>query len=162
MRLAAAGLLCVALATPPAAASPEGPAVNGERVRVWSLGAPALVKEVATIVHRDGREMTLKLDRSRELVVVPYTAVSRIEVSAGRPGHPWRGALVGAVAGLAAAFVADEIRGHAYRGDLKDPLLFGVGGAALGAALGAAVRTERWEPVSVGRWRPLDAPAGGP
>lgn len=151
LRLAAAGLLCVALATSPAAAAPDGPVLNGGRVRVWSLGAPALVKEVATVVDSDGREMTLRLERSRELVVIPYAAAARIEVSAGRRGHLWRGAFVGAVVGLAAAFVADEIRGRAYRGDLKDPLLFAVGGAALGAALGDAVRTERWEPVSVRR-----------
>ena len=150
-RLAATGLLCVALATPAAYADPDGSALSGRRVRVWSFGAPALVKEVATVVHTDGRQMTLRLERSGEIVVVPYADTARIEVSAGRGGHLWRGALVGAVVGLAATFAADEIRGHAYRGDVKDPLLSVAAGAVLGAALGDAVKTERWESVSIGR-----------
>jgi hypothetical protein len=89
---------------------------------------------------------------------------ARIERSRGRSGHALEGALILGLAGGAFGYLAKAAHdvvaaslGAKAGGGAVLPLLFGSGGAAAGALIGALIRTEGWERATI---QPT-APAGG-
>lgn len=152
-------LVAVLFAAPLAAEQEAAPLVEpGARIRLTScLGAVVSTCRMAGTLSSWNRDSVLMRPEGREGTVgMPAAWVTRIEVSRGRGNLAGVGAAIGFVPGLlllAAAVVPAP-------GDFDPPLAPGacnktcaattsvglsVLGAAIGAFIGSAVRTERWE-----------------
>jgi hypothetical protein len=91
--------------------------------------------------------------------IVPRDLLSQLEMSEGYRRYPARGFLIGAGVGLVGGLIAinsgngSACRGSGDYGELCAYFVGAstVGGGLLGLLLGAAVRTERWTPVSLER-----------
>lgn len=141
--------LAMALVLAPVLARGEEPSsvTEGARVRVtaWSLK----LHYASGVVNSLGRDtLTLLRDRGSDLRLVPFSAISRLELSSGRRGHAWAGIglglLVGAVAGGAIGAAASE--GGEW-GDLDVAVGVAggaVGGMIVGGVVGALIKSERW------------------
>ena len=126
----------------------------GQRVR---LAAPSMGLErfEGRLVRLDGDSLGVMAGDG--LRTVPRSAVSGLERYDGVGRRTGRGALVGAA--VVAAFVAQDIlrkpeqcRGSGNYGQRCTAVLTlsTAAGAGLGALIGAAIRHERWVPVSLG------------
>jgi hypothetical protein len=155
------GFLMAALCTEAGAQAPR--VEPGDRVKVRP--SPATSDAVLIVAAVDSQTLTLVGERTRREVTVPLESIRTLHRSVGRPGlgsSVGKGAGFGFVAGFAAGaafgiLLADE--SHRMEAAL---VLGGIGGgigAGVGALTGAAVRTEQWERVEVGR-RIVLAPTG--
>ncbi len=158
----ALGLPGVLRAQDPAggAVSPAGAtAPVGSRVRVTTSAEPA--SELVGAVEAWGpASVTVREESAEPLATqVPLSDVARLEMSRGSQGHAGTGAWIGGGIGLAAG-VALAIFAAGADDDGLDNLggtsgvILGVGattalGAGVGALIGSAVRTERWEEISI-------------
>ena len=137
----------------------QQPLSPGQRVRVT---APSLDLDKHTETFRALRGDTLVL----ESMWLPLSEVARLDMYAGRHGHPWRGAAIGGVVGGAVGFISYCV----FAGTISDgsdfcagetdevypyrALVLGIaGGALIGAAIGAAIKTDRWKNVPLDRLR---------
>jgi hypothetical protein len=131
----------------------------GLRVRVRGAGQPM----VGDVVAVDSESIDIRLARERRVVRVPRQQLTRIETLRGRKSAAGTGALVGLIP--AAAF--GGLLGYGFyrafcEGCSDSPapamargaVIVGAPGALLGAIVGAAVRTDRWEDIPAGRWKP--------
>jgi len=137
----------------------QGPPIEtGSRIRVT---APALGvdKLVGTSVEVDATRIRVQADDQAAAMTISLTEVTRLEVSQGRKSNALAGLGIGFLGGAAigglVAMQFDEEGGDSSQGQY---FLFGavVGGAAfgaIGAGIGALVKTERWEEVPLDRLR---------
>jgi hypothetical protein len=159
MNVAPLLLLVLPLASP----STTSPLTTGTRVRVTVRDDGTERRLVGPLRTFDGDALTLSPDGGTGPVSLSRSTITRIEVSRGGRSRAGKGALVGAVLGLAAIAIAESTRGEDYEAPDNYGLIVGgaiAGGAVLGAGVGAMVRSERWEaqPWAVGR-RTAAAPA---
>jgi hypothetical protein len=122
------------------------------------FGSRDRVVGTLTAAGRDSVSI-LDLDRGR-VVTVPITSLGRVEVSEGRHSGAGRGALLGLLAGAGAGIASGLVAcgGGACSssgGDFGSAVVLvlgaggALGGAGVGALIGAMVRTERWRDVEV-------------
>jgi hypothetical protein len=150
--IAALALLLLSHAQRAALADELPPLAVGTRLRVTTDH-----RLVGRLVAQDERSLTLQIQENKAPVVVPRTAISRVEESL-RPGRKGRGALIGAALGAGAAAVLGVAAGDDCSGD--ELLCYSHGEVALvsaallvplGTLIGAlASPGERWRPVSSG------------
>ena len=113
-------------------------------------------------VKADSIVLSAKKDQSRMVILI--ASVTRLRVVRGRRGHLLAGAGVGAAVGAAAGLIAispeGTCTGSGNYGELCAlAVAVSIGaGAALGALVGALVRTERWVPVPLDQLRVSFAP----
>ena len=151
------------------------------RIRVTRAAAPDH-SLVGTLGTWDGESLGL-VNPGLQPQTIRLSELARLEISRGRRGNAktgmWIGALVGLVGGLIAANQLDEPEVN-FRtegmpeGDGIRQFGIGLAGAALGTALGAGVgaliRTEKWEEVPLANeaaerapeFRRAGQPPGGP
>jgi hypothetical protein len=159
LTLALAGL---AIAAGTAFADQAVPMPAGTRVRVTTPEVQAR-RVTGTLVEASERVIVLAF-ASGERRAIPVEAVTRLERSRGRRGHPVAGAVVGGL--LGGGFVA-LMSGLACdvedcEGSPAGAVLLGVGlGALPGAGVGALIKTERWDAVPADRVRLTLAPVRG-
>lgn len=140
LALISAVAVAALLGTP---ASAQTPSVLYQRVRVTTANAGREVRHVgvATSLAAD----TLVVAGEGLARAVPVGAIHRLEISRGRRGRSLLGALVGAGIGLGVG-LSTVGRDDAGVGVVVVPLSTGFY-AGLGALVGLAFRTERWEAV---------------
>lgn len=160
MNVAPLLLLVLPLAQP----STSSPLTTGTRVRVTVRDDGTERRMVGPLRTFDGEALTLSPEGGAGPVSLSRGTITRIEVSRGSRGRAGRGALIGAVLGLAAIAIAESTRGEDYEAPDNYGLIVAGsigGGALVGAGIGAMVRSERWEPQpwAVGRARSAAAPA---
>ena len=130
----------------------------GKRVRVSVLVPPDVDSTgfhsrdrlTGSLLRYDANAITLS-----EGPTIPWAAVSKLDLSAGRHGNAGRGALYGALIGLLAGVVTGATIGRDEGGgegneDLEDE--FGVGfgiagllfGGGIGAIVGGRLKTDDW------------------
>ena len=124
----------------------------GERVRIIRPGNtnPLLI---GTTTRSTPDTLWLTLEGQAQPTAVPLGAAIRLERSLGRHSHTLAGALVGASVGAAITllFLSAFCGGDTLcDGDeqVRAAAIFGLPSIALGAGIGAMIRTERWEPIS--------------
>jgi hypothetical protein len=147
----------VALAqAPPAPPHLKLPAGIRVRVRTWSLPNQTIE---GTLLSADSGAVTLVPKSEQPLLgremKLPSADVTRMDVALGKKRHWWQGALIGAALGLAAGFTDDV-----------DPVLcktnenvlcsrgaalavYGLMSTAIGAGIGALIKTGKWTPVAL-------------
>jgi hypothetical protein len=128
-----------------------GPVAVGTRVRLWERVASDVSVPVIGRVERIARDsITLAPEAVARPVELAWPSVSRIEVSAGpRTGSRSAGALTGGIIGALGGAVAGVILGNMTNRNAPKFAVAGfvVGGGA-GAAIGAYVPGERWQPAT--------------
>lgn len=125
-------------------ASAQSSAVLHQRVRVTTAPYSGFeVRHVGVVTSLEAD--TLRLVGDGMARAIPFEAIRRLELSRGRRGRPLIGALVGAGMGVAIG-VSTVGRDDAGVGVVVVPLSMGLYGG-LGALIGMAFRTERWETV---------------
>lgn len=162
------GLLILAS---PLSAEQAGALVPGGRVRVsWAAARGRLT---GTVRQVDERVLTIVTD-DHEVVRIARDRLTKVEISWRRRGHARKGFLTGALAGA--------LMGGLLMAGSSEPLFcFGVGCGpptageklafvgvttlgygAIGAGIGALIRSDRWVEVPVGRVQVGLGPTRGP
>ncbi len=136
----------------------------GQRVRITAPSAH-LDEAVAVVDSLSPHFLTLSLERyvgrtriDTLHVTVADSALRKVEVSRGQVGHAGAGAMIGAVIGGTAGMIAVGIAcgGATSMCNALPPVagaVFALPGAAIGTLIGAVMRTDRWESVSLFRLR---------
>ncbi len=111
---------------------------------------------VGTLVNWDADTLVME---SGNIFALPLESVTTLEVSAGRRSQTGLGAGIGALIGAVIGAVGGAAGctgggfvspgGCAFAGGL----VFGIGGALLGAVVGTATKTDRWVAVPLDRLR---------
>ena len=158
-------LSCVA---PAQGQTPEDTTVvRGTRVRIT---AAALARPmIGTLEGRGLDSLVWRPEQDERLVSLPLKSVQRLEISQGRRADTWRGALIGALVGIAAGTVvglaagSDDCprtglaafgavdcftRGEAAAGGAA---VGAIGGGVIGLLIGSSRKSERWRTVSPAR-----------
>ncbi|MDH3497541.1 MAG: hypothetical protein OER21_12335 [Gemmatimonadota bacterium] len=131
---------------------------------------PTRTRFVGTLADLRADAVVLDVD-PHDRRVVPFGTLRELEVSRGRQSRTGRGALIGLAAGAAAGVTTVlalcaggecESSGGNFTG--FGALVVGAAGAlagtGIGALVGALIRTERWEGVSLDGVRLYGGPAG--
>ena len=126
----------------------------GERVRVTTTGNPN-PPLIGTITRTVPDTLWLTPEGQVQPAAVPLGASIRLERSLGHRSHVLAGALIGA--GVGAAITILFLSGFCGGDTLCDgdeqvraAAIFGLPSIALGAGIGALIRTERWESIPNG------------
>ena len=106
---------------------------------------------IGTVVGQTGDSLRLDERDSHAMLAVPTESLVALQVSGGRHSHAGLGALIGLAAGAAFGLLATaaepaidtDAAGYAVVAGI-----FGGMGAAAGALVGWAIRSETWEPPS--------------
>jgi hypothetical protein len=174
MRLRDALILAVTLglqATAAVAQAPAEPALltlpMGARVRVQTAAAPGQwVKGV--LVSADSVSIALVPEEAPPLganqLRLPSASVGRFELKTGSKRHWLVGLIAGAALGLAVGATADvdpvackyDYNYECSRGEAL--ALYGASMAAVGAGVGALIKSDRWTPVAVDALAPPPPP----
>jgi hypothetical protein len=152
-------LLATLLVAPVAAvAAQDVPLQPGQRVRV-TVPSADVSKQQATFQRVAGD--TLVLSSASHAIA----DVTRLDVHAGRRSNTVVGAFIGALVLGSASLVTVEAvcnSGQMTCGSENATAIAGalgvVGGALLGAAIGSAVKSDKWEEAPLDRWRVGVAP----
>lgn len=159
----------VALAQAPPAPPPlRLPA--GVRTRVWTHSLPNHRIE-GTLLSADSTAVTLVPKSNQPLMGgemrLPTPDVTRLEVALEKKRHWWQGALIGAAVGVALAFTDDvdpvlcEVNENVLCSRGEAILVYGLGSTAMGAGIGALIKTDRWTPVALDAFGPPSPPRVG-
>ncbi len=159
----AALLVAILAFVPLANATAQVPLRPGEQVRVTRLPlCPPNTLCVKTPRQSVGtfvawKSDTLVVQSNGDTLQVALVNVTRLDVYMGRKAQAGAGAVVGGLAVVVllaiAAATCDASFGCPTAGEAAKPLLIGgAAGAFVGALIGAATNTDRWEEV------PLDQP----
>jgi hypothetical protein len=162
-------LLVVGLApacAPAHVVSTPGPApVTGDRIRYAARSDPTAFT-TARLVSLDADSLIferLVIDRAQHWVPssLPTDSIARLQVRIGRRGNAGRGAIIGALVGLAAAVsCASEEPGWLTPTPGECFVGLGLSGLATGAFIGMLIRSDVWAPTALPS-RP-QAPVAGP
>jgi hypothetical protein len=135
----------------------------GARVR---LSAPSISARplVGTLV----RLQCDVLDVAREdgvVASIPATSIAKLEVSSGKKRSTLLGLFSGAALGVALTLITIRCEKPGFCEDTAGYrtlglVVFGGGGAAVGALVGTAIRTERWTTVRISASQGVAAPGG--
>jgi len=145
------------LTLPLALAGPlSGQADSGARVRVTT--AQPKQRVVGTLVSLEADSLRITSAKDQQSVAFPTGSVVQLERSVGRRSQAGHGAVVGGVAvgglGLLLALVASSENDSWLEigpGEVFTiTAAFGAVGAGVGALIGSASHTDRWEPIPVG------------
>ncbi len=152
-------LFALVLCTPPLAGQEALPA-PGSRVRLQPTGAQDWI--VGRLEEGDDETLVLLRDGETTPLAVSRSMIARLEVSRGRRGRTGTGMLLGGLAGALAGGVTVLALcgpdGCIGSGIVLLPLGMAGGalaGGGIGAAIGATIRSERWQAV------PLEDPVLG-
>lgn len=168
----------LALIPPEALAQQVTPLVPGTRVRV---GVPTTADHrgwrISTVEHLTGivaalRRDTLFVDVGGSTPTpVALSRVSTVEISHGTKSNAGKGALIGGLVGAALGGIAissacsAEILGQQAScngGEVAGGIVvFGLGGAAAGALIGALIRSEGWQSIPLRDVRVQPSPVTG-
>ena len=135
----------------------------GKRVRVTTPGVPGRDRYAGRVVAIGADSLTLYRDGAPAPTAIPFTSITKVEVSRGRHPNGWRGAGLGLVGGAAVGTVVGLITHKKGRGECYflagctpdyrpeegiDPgggaVLGATGGLIVGAIAGRFIRTEKW------------------
>ncbi|HWE42872.1 MAG TPA: hypothetical protein VG432_10220 [Gemmatimonadaceae bacterium] len=135
----------------------------GKRVRVTTPGVPGRDRYAGRVVAVGSDSLTLHRDGAPGPRAIPFTSITKVEVSRGRRPNGWRGAGLGLVGGAAAGTVVGLITYKKQRGDCYflapctpdyrpregvspggGAVLGATGGLIVGAIAGRFIRTEKW------------------
>ena len=161
----AAGVPAALAQAPPAPPPLRLPAGLRVRVWTWSLGGQRID---GSLRSADSGAVTLVAESGQPFqpgeMTLPAADVTRMDVALGKKNHWWQGAVIGAALGLAFAFTDDVdpalckvnenvlcSRGEAF-------LVYGLGTTAIGAGVGALIKTDRWTPVALDAFGPPSPP----
>ena len=129
------------------------PVEPSERVRIFRPNSNLPL--IGTTIRSTPDTLWFTQEGQAQPTAVPLGPAIRLERSLGRHSHTLAGALVGA--GVGAAITLFFLSGFCGRDTLCDgdeqvraAAVFGLPSIALGASIGAMIRTERWEPISRG------------
>jgi hypothetical protein len=135
---------------------------TGSRVRLSTKAAPK-ERVKGTVGAMDETSLTI-VDDDHQTLKLPREGISSLEVGFGKRTRARRGALIAGVIMAADVVLLCALDGSTYRdGRYVDthgscgsedvgPILAAVGfGTALGAGIGALIKTDRWIPVSTDR-----------
>jgi hypothetical protein len=160
-----AAMLGVAVLPPALGAQPWSRAGIdvGKRVRVTTPGVPGRDRYAGRVVAVGPDSLTLQRDGAPAPTAIPFTSITKVEVSRGRRPNGWRGAALGLVGGAAAGAVVGLITYKKQRGECYflapctpdyrpaegiDPgggaILGATGGLIVGTIAGRFIRTEKW------------------
>jgi hypothetical protein len=143
----------------------ESPVPLESRVRVTTRSAPGL-ESVGALDSWDGTSLELS-GSDFELRTIPLSDLATLEISRGKKGHWVLGTLVGTGIGIAAGLIiaqnstADVDPDNWFSGmaepaeDAGIVFLSTLSGMVLGAAVGAMIKTEKWEDVPLPDGEPL-------
>jgi hypothetical protein len=130
----------------------------GLKVRVWTDSMPNQRIE-GTLVSADSGAVTVVPKGGDGLVAgelkLPAFDVTRLDVALGKKRHWWQGALIGAALGLAMAFSDDvdpvlcEVNENVLCSRGEALLVYGLTSTAIGAGVGALIKTDTWTPVAL-------------
>ena len=144
---------------------------SGVRVRVWTYSLAGQRIE-GTLLGADSSAVTLVPKSDQPLVAgelkLPAADVTRLDVALGKKRHWWQGAVIGAVLGLAMAFTDDvdpvlcEVNENVLCSRSEALLVYGLTSTAIGAGVGALIKTDRWTPVALDALGPPVREARGP
>lgn len=143
-------------------ALPEPPTFQipaGAKVRVASSAIPGGTVE-GRVVSSTDEALALMLGADDApfgggQVVIPRASLTSVKVSMGRRGHALHGAVLGALLGAAGGAAAEvdpqdcDSSSDAFCSQGEAIAVSAAGGALLGALVGAVVKTEKWQKVSV-------------
>lgn len=121
---------------------------KGYRIRLRTGRAPE--RRAGRILSTCGERMSVAFDGRSTAESVSLGDVTELEIFRGTRGHVGTGALIGTGAGVAGGLalgigMASDAFFDANASDVAGiAILFGAGGALLGAGIGALVRTDRW------------------
>lgn len=143
----------------------------GTRVRVTAPAMTPHARRVGSVLTVRADTLLLRRAFSGDTLAIALPLVTRLEVSRSRRRHAYAGAGIGGAVGFLYGWKHGSSHACAHSGPSQaDSSCFGVfdvflgtlGGALIGSAVGALVRTDRWEPVPREGWLSL-APrtAGG-
>jgi hypothetical protein len=132
----------------------------GARVR---LTAPSVSRRplVGQLV-RESAALEIRRDDGSS-ASVPIRSIEKLQVSSGRKRKTLVGAVCGAALGVGTALITLRCKHPGFCEDNyinAGLVVFGGGGAVVGALVGTAIRTEHWKTVPVPIARPAGA-AGG-
>jgi hypothetical protein len=154
------------LLVPRLAAQAPPPVEAGSRVRVW-LAGPDSRRVTGEVVGVGSDALSLAPGHGRDTAAVAFRSISRLELSRGRRSvgsGMLLGGVIGAGLGAAGALAwaasscfksSTSTGGNCPTGGTAAGIV--IGGGAVGAAVGALVRPERW--VRVG-WSGVRASIG--
>ena len=154
----AAAVLAAAVAAADTPAS--GVVVPGEKVRVTTRNSQD--DKTGVVMEADARSLTVSLGSGKPPVRIPLASVKKLEVARGRRTAAKEGAIAGGLVGLVLGVLAVHTVSYALCENATDcdasPQGYGIGagafaagGAGLGALVGLAIKTDRWERVPVDR-----------
>jgi hypothetical protein len=154
-------LILVVVASAVGAAGEEPPdpstsaAVVGDRVRLRMTGERRLL--TGKVLEIDGAALVLARGREGGTLRVPFASLERLEVAGGRRNRAGTGAAIGFVpgalfGGTVGLYIAcsEQVRCSPVGPVLVGGLLGGAATGALGALMGLAIRTDRWQAVPLG------------
>lgn len=125
--------------------------VPRKRLRVRVDSPPPSRVLVGTVRSMNADTLVLALDPDSAVERIPVATISRLEVSRGRHvvfWHVWIGAGIGSMLGVAVASSSSSCSNHEI--GCVGAGTVGIGlGLALGALVGLAATSEKWEPVVV-------------
>lgn len=119
----------------------------GTRVRLWERAARDLsLPVVGSLARVTPDSIDIRPDGSGAPVALPRPAVTRVESSLGphsgsRSTGAWMGAVIGGLGGGILGIIAGNLT---RRNAAKLGIFAGIGGAGVGAAIGASWPSEAW------------------
>ena len=135
----------------------------GRRVRVTTPGVPGRDRYAGRVVAVGADSLTLHRDGAPAPSAVPFTRITKLEVSRGRHPNGWRGAELGLVGGAAVGTVVGLVTYKQGRGECYfiapctpdyrpeegvspggGAVLGATGGLIVGTIAGRFIRTEKW------------------
>ena len=134
----------------------------GDQVRI-TAPSQNLTRQRGTLLEKRADTLVVglavggALTEPRSRLLVPFGAITQLDVSVGRKGHLPQGLLLGSVGGGSiGALAGTQVDCSGYEQGLCMAYLGAIGagvGAILGGVIGAAIRTERWTEVRIDRAR---------
>jgi hypothetical protein len=140
---------------------------QGDRVRITRIGG---IRVVGYLESSDAAELKLRTDAETHPITIPTREVTMAEVSLGTHGHAKQGAIIGGVVGFLFGTLAVTAEWWEDLDLFRVPetdygLWVGctLGGVLVGAAIGHAIRWERWRQMWKHEFEASGArPAGSP